>query len=118
MVYLRSYWVAIVRPIGAGRIPRVQAGSSQERFRIDVDRPRGIEAAVENGDGVFAAKDDVPAPAVGSPGDIGRSRSDDRDRNTAISRATAKFIGHRDGGSFGVVPIHQPDGQFHEAPER
>src|SRR5258706_13439665 len=116
MVYLRSYWVAIVRPIGAGRIPRVQAGSSQERFRIDVDRPRGIEAAIEDGDRIFAAKDDVPAPAVRSPCDIGRSRSDDRDRKAAVRRATAKFIGHRDGGSFGVIAIDQADGQLDKPP--
>ena len=42
----------------------------QQRFGIDVDRPGGVEPAIEQGGRVGSTQHHVPAPAVGSPGDV------------------------------------------------
>ena len=69
-------------------------------------------------DRVGAAQDDVPAPAVGPPGDVRRRRSDDGHRGSPFRGSLAEPLGHRLRLALGGGRVGQADGQLDEAPER
>src|SRR5689334_3131845 len=71
------------------------SGTSQERFRIDVDAPRQARRVAEDCDWVIASKHDVEPPAVVAARDVRGSRpGDGHVPSEATSRAFAEPSDH------------------------
>ena len=102
-----------------GHLPRFARASAHSSDSGSTSTDHGASGPPSrSATGIVPAQDDVPAPAVGASGDVGRGRSDDRDRGPRSVARSRSLSAIAVASRCAAAAIGEPDGQLHDPAER